>query len=130
MSKNWMPDRSDDDLPSPEEERFLKEIGEAIRKSESGTHIVNPKRMKEFLDCAKTMRDLFPGKSVKIEVVYPNHYPSCGVIRVYTKKIALTDTAKFASAAKCSSNYEVYPRVDGKMVLSLMFYGMTVKAKE
>ena len=110
-----------------EMDEILKRVMDAIVEDESGTQLTNPKRMREFLACGEVMKKLFQGRGNKVQVVPHDDFPSVGTIRVFTKQLSISDPLLFYEAASLSSNYEIYPKLDGTVVLALTFYGLTKK---
>lgn len=106
---------------------IMRKVADAIFADEAGTQIVDPKRMREFLACGEVMKKLFQGRGNKVQVVPHDDFPSVGTIRVFTKQLSISDPLLFYEAASLSSNYEIYPKLDGTVVLALTFYGLTKK---
>ena len=117
-----------DEIFDEEMDEIFREIGRRFQEESSGTHIVNPKRMREFMACEEAMNRLFPG--AKMEVLPQKNTPDKGVIRVFTKRLDIRDTKLFAAASSLADNYEIYTNTNGIVVLALMFYGMSIKVKE
>ena len=107
-------------------DELLKAVYRAILEDEAGVQVTNPNRMREFQFCAEVMKSLF-GNSASIEVIPHDDFPSVGTIRILSNRFRFKDPVKFARAAKLASNYEIYPRTDGKLMMALTFYGMTEK---
>ena len=117
-----------DEIFDEEMDEILKEIGRRFQEESKGTHIVNPKRMREFMACEEAMKRLFPG--AMMEVLPQKNTPDKGVIRVFAKRLDVRDTKLFAAAAALADNYEIYTKTNGTVVLALMFYDMSIKVKE
>lgn len=107
---------------------IMKKIWEAIMKEESGVQVTDPKRMSQFMACDEVMKQTIRGKNVRIESIPHSNYASVGVIRITAKEFTVTDPKLFAMASALASNFEMYPKLDGTMVMALTFYGMTRKA--
>ena len=106
---------------------IMRRVLDAIIADEAGAQVVDPKRMREFLACGEVMKKLFHGRGTKVQVVPHDDFPSVGTIRVFTKRLDISDPLLFYEAASLSSNYEIYPKLDGTLVLALTFYGLTKK---
>lgn len=109
---------------------ILDAIGEFIEREESGVSVINMKRAKEFATCDYLLRHTLRGRGIKIETVPHDSFGSAGVIRISANSLSIREPMKFARALKLASNYEIYPKLDGKIMLALTFYGMTDKIKE
>lgn len=48
-----------------------------------------------------------------------------GSVTVSAKDINITNTAAFKKAAQLASNFEIYPKTNGKVDMSFGFYGLT-----
>lgn len=114
---------------SEEEKRemdfILKTISGAIENDERGVSIADPQRMREFIKSETLLRRSLGGQGLKIEAIPHDDYASVGTIRVKAKTLIVREPTWFARAVSMASNYEVYPRTDGKIMLALTFYGMT-----
>jgi hypothetical protein len=114
-------------------DELLIRIGHAIEEDEAGIHVTNPERMRCFLACGEAMKLLFSGKGMRVIISPHDMYPSMGTIEVVTKgRFCLEDLESielFTLATGVSSNYEIYPKLDGTIVLAITFYGLTKKMK-
>lgn len=128
-TKGLVVNLNNEDKAKKELDELLIQVGRAIDEDEAGLHIVNPKRMREFLVCGEAMKMLF-SDSGYVRVSPHDMYPSAGTIEVITRKLKIRDIELFTLATGLASNYEVYPKLDGTIVLALMFYGLTKKVKE
>ena len=120
----------DDELTEEEQremDAILLSIGEMIEEQESGLSVVNEQRALEFVTCESYLRKHLKGKGLRIEAIPNDGYASVGVIRVLAKELIIEEPERFAKVAELASNYEIYPRTDGKIMLAFTFYGMTNK---
>lgn len=108
---------------------FIRALGEQIARDESGVSIANKTREREFQVCAEYLKKTVKGRGVKIQCVPHDGYASVGVIRILANDFTVMKTDEFAAAVKLASNYEIYPRTDGKVMFALTFYGMTKKVR-
>ena len=111
-------------------DELLLSVAKAIEEDEAGIQIVNPKRMQEFLACGEAMKHMFRVSGTKVIISPHNMYPSVGTIEIVTKKLKFDNIELFTLASGLASNYDVYPKLDGTIVLALTFYGLTKKVKE
>lgn len=107
---------------------ILSSVADIIENEESGVSFANTKRIGEFYTCSELIRYALNGEGIDISVIAHDKFASVGTIRVTGKRFSVTDTPLFARALRMASNYEMYPRLDGTLVLALTFYGLTDKA--
>lgn len=121
-------------FPDDEEDREFDALIEIFREAQENSHgavyVANPRRVREFIECESFLRRMFKDTGATIEVVPNDGGGSIGVIRVLTKTINIRNTAGFVRAVRLASNYEIYPRTDGKMMFALIFYGMATRVDE
>ena len=113
-------------------DELLIRIGRAIDEDESGIHVTNPERMRSFLACGEAIKLLFSGRGTRVIISPHDMYPSMGTIEVATRRLCLEDLEGielFTLATGIASNYEIYPKLDGTIVLAITFYGLTKKMK-
>jgi len=113
-------------------DKLLIQLGHAIEEDESGIHVTDPDRMRSFIACGETMKHLFSGMGTKVIISPHDMYPNIGTVEVVTKRLSLEDLESielFTLATGLSSNYEIYPRLNGTIVLAITFYGLTKKMK-
>ena len=112
------------------EERFLRTIGDAIAKDESGVSLTNIETAEKINIVCGALKDLQKGSGNK--VVSKLHYPmnSTGVVDVNGKKIKIKDAPMFCDAMSMCSNFEIVPMADGTVELNCMFYGLTQKISD
>ena len=111
-----------------ENDWFLHAIAETILKEEEGIAVSNPVREKEFSTCEETIKKMFAGTGAKISISPHSDLPSVGNIEVRADRLDILDPFLFAKAASLAHNYEIYPCLDGTVVLDFTFYNMTIKA--
>ena len=107
---------------------ILSSVAEIIEREESGVSFVNEERIREFYTCGELIRYVMGGDGIDISVIAHDKFASVGTIRVLGKRFSIRDTQLFAKALRMASNYEIYPKLDGTLVLALTFYGLTDKA--
>ena len=113
-----------------EDERIkeiLSSVTEIIEREESGLSIVNPERVRDFYTCSELLR-LVIDSDMELTVKAHNQFASIGTITAVARRFHVLDTELFAIALRLASNYEIYPRLDGSLVMELTFYSMTEKA--
>ena len=110
-----------------EMDEIISRIGAMIAEQESGLSVVDAQRVKEFIACETYLRTQLRGTGIKIEAIPNDGYASSGVIRVTAKELVVDDPERFVKMTELASNFEIYPRTDGKLMFALTFYGMTKK---
>lgn len=112
------------------EDEFIKFIGDAIAKDETGVSITNIGTAERITHVYESLKELQRGTNNK--VVSKLHYPmnSTGVVDVMGKKIVIKDTVKFCEAMNMCSNFEITPMADGTVEMNCMFYGLTQKVSD
>lgn len=126
-------DNQREDMSGEELREFddiISSIWEMIENEEHGVSVVNDKRVREFILCESILRRVLTGRGIRIEVVPHDGFASVGVIRVSARNLTVKDPIAFSRAVNLASNYEIYPKTDGKIMFALTFYGMTKKIKE
>lgn len=113
-----------------EADGVLEAIGEFVEREENGVSTVNGKRFRDFSACESLLRRALHGRAIKFEVIPHGIFSSVGVIRVTMKNMTVLEPEVFARAVRLASNYEIYPKTDGKIMFALTFYGMTDKIGE
>ena len=114
--------------PSENEVReFLKSAIDAVNQNESGISITNRDRMTEFSLCCDAMKAIFLNQNALIKCTPHDQFASVGTISITVPKLTIDVPDLFAKAAGFASNYEIYPKLDGSIVLELIFYNLTTK---
>ena len=113
--------------PEGNQDEILKALWDAIIEDEEGVHLTDPGRMRELLLCHEAMKKVFKGQGVKITCTPHSTFASMGTVEVSGKSLVVYNTPLFVKASSLASNYYVYPKLDGTIVLELTFHGMTVK---
>ena len=105
-------------------------IAEIIKEQDSRTSIINPRKLKEISFVYKAMKILTKGTNVK--VTYDLHEPlkSIGSVTITGKNIVLRHRKWFDEAIKLASNFDVYPKTDGTVVIDFTFHGLTVPIED
>ena len=111
------------------QDELLKMIYREIQKEERGASVANARRIAEFHACHMALKKAFLGSGAQIECIEHDGFASVGTIRVIARRASIRDPEMFGAALSFASNYEIYPRTDGKFMLALMFYGMTKKTE-
>ena len=82
-------------------------------------------RVRDFVVCEMTVSELLLSHgSTKFEINPCEGIGGAGLIRIPCKGFTVEKTKEFIDAISLASNYEIYPRNDGKIMLAITFYGM------
>ena len=99
-----------------------------MKEQEKGVHITNVTRLREFSLCYDSLKMIFAGQDVTITATpHEEKFPSVGNIVVSGHELVVNNTELFSSAMSIASNYEIYPRNDGLIMMEISFYYMTEK---
>ena len=116
-----------DEVFSEEMDSILMAISDLVEKKESGISFIDKGRMMEMYASNEILQTILRDSKAKIQFLPHNKYASVGVIRILAKKIDIKQTKLLSQALKFASNFEIYPRTDGRFMLALTFYGLTKK---
>ncbi len=114
--------------PSEQElQKTLRAVFDTVNQDESGVAVANTDRMTEFSLCCEALKAIFSGQDAVIKCTPHDHYASVGTISVTVPKMTIDVPELFAKVTGFASNYEIYPKLDGSIVLELIFYNLTTK---
>ncbi len=84
--------------------------------------IIDFERYKTMMEAASELKDLLFGSnsSGKLEIDICDMF-NHGSIKTTLDELTVMDTEQFANLIKKADNFEVYPRVDGKIQMNLSF---------
>lgn len=106
----------------------MKELAKKISESESGISVAVPEKVKAVNDVFNALKRIIKGHDVNITCDLNEPYVSMGAVTVIGKEIFIGDPVVFSQAVKSASNFEVYPKTDGKIQMDFTFHGLTRKA--
>ena len=109
---------------------ILEALGEQLQREAEGVYILNVPRAREFSDCYRELKHQLHGSRTKLSWEMDEMLPGCAVIRAESRGFRVKNTAKFAAALRLASNYEIYPKTNGNIMLALTFYGLKTKIGE
>lgn len=124
----------DEELLSDEEleariDELLLPAAEEVAEDELGIHVTNPRRMQELMAVYKLMQHMTRGASAKVSYKIHEPFTSMGSVSVTGKVIPVKKPELFLRAASLASNFEVYPKVDGTVMMTFTFHGLTRKGE-
>ena len=107
-------------------DKLVEDFRTIMENSDDSLSVVNLERMREMYRCYGMLKTVFQGQKVKIDFCPHDGSASIGKIEILVNKsLKIRNTKLFHDAVKFASNYEIYPRTDGKIAFNLMFYGLT-----
>ena len=107
----------DDDL--------IKYISDEIEKSEDGISVMDPGRVQDIGVVYNVMKSVVKGTGIRVTYELNAPYSSMGSVSVTGKGINVSEPSLFVKAVKLASNMEIYPKVDGTVVIDLTFHRLT-----
>ncbi len=119
-------DGSDDIEAEEETDLILKAVWEKIIEEETGVRLLDPERMREFLACGEAMKSAFSGSGARMKISPHDTFSSTGSIVITMDRLCIKKPDLFFRALSRASNYEIYPKINGELVLAITFYGLTV----
>lgn len=118
----------EDIIVDDETEAIIEAIGDQLQRGVDGVYVVDIQRVKEMMVCHRELRRQLHGAT--IACVLDEMSPGCGVIRVESSGFRVRNTERFMKAISLASNYEIYPKTNGKIMFALTFYGLRKKIGE
>lgn len=99
----------------------LQKIKEWVDAPKVG--VVNPVKMQELMDSYVTIKQIILSEdpNATIEVVEGALQTGSMAIRAVTSDVTVYDTMAFAEATKNAANFQVYPTIDDRVKLDIMF---------
>ena len=111
---------TDDEL-----DEYLSPFYDAVRKHNAEPSVINTDGIKKVAIVYETMRRLLAGTGARISYELHEPWSSSGVVTVIAKSLSFTNISAFGEAARSAANYEIYPRVDGRVQLNFAFDHLT-----
>lgn len=100
-------------------------IGIQAELEDMETQMVNPCRIQEILYTYKVLKYLTKGSKAKVTYELHKPYKSMGYVSVEGKNLSFKNMKWFLKAVELSSNFEVYPKTNGKVQMNFTFHGLT-----
>lgn len=107
--------------------QFLKRIVDIINEDEVGISVADPDKVNAYTRCYLILKALFKGTNAIVKCSQSVPFNSAATISILTPRMEIMDTEAFVYATRLASNYEIYPRTDGRIMMELIFYDMTNK---
>lgn len=101
------------------------ELAKQIEEDESRTSILNPFRLKQLKFTVGVMRKFAKQNRATVSCSCNEPFASMGSVSVTGKEVIINNVAWFLKAAEFASNFEVYPKTDGKICMTFTFHNLT-----
>lgn len=105
----------------------ISRLGKIISEGEVGAHIANLDKDVQVQEVFRIMKRIVSGEDIRIECELHEPFVSSGAVMIVGKEVEVSDPTAFAQAAALATNFEVYPKVDGKIQMNFSFDGLTRK---
>lgn len=105
-------------------DRIVLAVAQKADKDDKITSIVVPTKMKLVCESYRLLRYMF-GSKAKVSYTLHKPYKSVGYIPIEGKKINVKNPASFMAIVRAASNFEVFPTLNGKIVMNLTYHGLT-----
>ncbi len=125
MENEFDKENMDDEYDELWEE--MGEIAEMFQKASTGVFEVNPEKVNVVETIYNTMTHIISGENIQIEYEYGELSPDFGSISITGSRIVVDNPALFVKAVEIASNYDMYPKTDGKVVIDIGVYGIAEK---
>ena len=99
-------------------------VAQKADKDDKITSIVVPTKMKLICESYRLLKYMF-GSKAKVSYTLHKPYKSVGYITIEGKKIDIKNPASFIAIVRAASNFEVFPTLNGKIVMNLTYHGLT-----
>ena len=96
-----------------------------LNETPAGTvKIANPQKLQDVATVYKTVKANLEEKNAKVSYKLYSPFLGSASVKIIGKNILLKHPEKVFKAAKLASNFEVYPRTDGKVCMAFTFDGL------
>ena len=107
------------------EDEVLMKIARAVYNDEQKNTAVVPEREEQVRIAYNLMKRIVSDENVKVSYELHKPFPSSGSVSAEGKEIIIENPTLFAKIAEIATNLEVYPKVNGNVVMSFAFDGLT-----
>lgn len=101
------------------------ELAKQIEEDESRTSIINPYRLKQLQFAVEVMRRFTVQNGAEVSCKYNEPFTSMGSVSITGKEVVIKNMTWFLKAAEFASNFEVYPKTNGKICMTFTFHNLT-----
>ena len=124
---------SDDDFRKfleEEDDESIVCLAKEIARSEEGVSVANPGAVRTVGIVYNVMKSIVKGVGTQVTYKLNAPYLSMGSVSITGKDIIVSNPSLFMKFAKLASNLNVYPKVDGTVVIDLGFHGLIRKVAD
>lgn len=107
------------------DELCSKIAGELSKQGEI-VSVLNPDGIRNFSKVYNAVKSSLKNTGAKVTHGINEPMIGSGYIRIIGSKIVFSNARKLAKYAPLASNFEVYPRVDGKVCMAFTFDGLAL----
>ena len=100
-------------------------LAEQCHEEDNVDAVLNVERAKLLIGGYNTLKHLTKGTKVKVTYEMNEPYRSMGSVSITGKNITFKRPEAFVAAVKLASNFNVYPKTNGTIVMDLTFHGLT-----
>lgn len=104
---------------------LVSAIGFKAEAEDMETQMINPYRIQEILYTYKVLKYLTKGSKAKVTYDLHKPYKSMGYVSIESENLLFKNMKWFLKAVEMSSNFEVYPKTNGRVQMNFTFHGLT-----
>lgn len=86
----------------------------------------NPDRMNEFSVSLEFLQRATVGRDLEFSYEFGTLFKGMGCISIVASVLAFFDINAFLVVTAAADNFEVYPKIDGKIQINFMFFGLKI----
>lgn len=110
-------------MEGSDEDFFYESLRQQIEEDEGRTSIMNPMRLR---DLAYTYHLVKENTNAAVSYKTNDPYPSMGSVSIEGKNLTFKKAEWFLKAAALASNTDIYPKKNGRVVITFTFHGLTI----
>ncbi|MBR5014296.1 MAG: hypothetical protein IKY16_06790 [Bacteroidales bacterium] len=110
-------------MEGTDDDFFFESLRQQIEEDEGRTSIVNPMRLR---DLAYTYHLVKENTNAAVSYKTNEPYPSMGSVSIEGKNLTFRKSDWFLKAVVLASNTDIYPKKNGRVVITFTFHGLTV----
>ena len=107
-------------------DELCSKIAGELSKHGEIVSVLNPDGIRNFSKVYNAVKSSLKNTGAKVTHGINEPMIGSGYIRIIGRKIVFSNARKFAKYAPLASNFEVYPRVDGKVCMAFTFDGLAL----
>ncbi len=107
-------------------DELCNKIASELLKQGEIVSVLNPDGIRKFSDVYNAVKSSLKNTGAKVTHGINEPMIGSGYIRIIGSKVVFSNTRMLAKYATLASNFEVYPRVDGKVCMAFTFDGLAL----